>query len=288
MPHVDRPDGARIYYEIHGRGFPLLLFAPGGVSSQISFWESSAVNPFDFADEFMVIGMDQRNAGRSPAPLAAPSWEDHCADQRAVLDALGVERALLWGGCIGVAYVLRFIQDAPDRVVAAVGQNPVGLFDGVNTRHTFFKMFEPTIAASAGGGMRAVVDAALADPLFTRNNAGGPFAPRIAADPAFREEALALDPGAYERIIRAYDDRMWGAHGAFMSVEEGFVRRCPAPLLILPGTDEFHPTAIAERICAEAPRATCLPADWSAPENVPQTRERVLSFLREQRGAARD
>jgi pimeloyl-ACP methyl ester carboxylesterase len=85
MPHVDRPDGARIYYEIHGRGFPLLLFAPGGVSSQISFWESSAVNPFDFADEFMVIGMDQRNAGRSPAPLAAPSWEDHCADQRAVL-----------------------------------------------------------------------------------------------------------------------------------------------------------------------------------------------------------
>jgi hypothetical protein len=145
-------------------------------------------------------------------------------------------------------------------------------------------MFEPTIAASAGGGMRAVVDAALADPLFTRNNAGGPFAPRIAADPAFREEALALDPGAYERIIRAYDDRMWGAHGAFMSVEEGFVRRCPAPLLILPGTDEFHPTAIAERICAEAPRATCLPADWSAPENVPQTRERVLSFLREQRG----
>src|SRR5262249_24547180 len=153
MPHVERPDGARIYYEVRGDGFPLLLFAPGGISSQISFWEQSAVNPFDFADEFMVIGMNQRNAGDSPAPLAAPSWDDHFGDQQAVLDAVGAERTLLWGGCIGVAYVLRFIRDAPGRVVAAVGQNPVGRLDGVNTRHTFFKMFEPTIAAAQAGGM---------------------------------------------------------------------------------------------------------------------------------------
>ncbi len=285
MPHVDRPDGARIYYEVHGQGFPLLLFAPGGISSQIRFWASSAVNPFDFADEFMVIGMDQRNAGHSPAPLTAPTWEDHVADQLAVLDAVGVERTLLWGGCIGVAYVLRFIQEAPNRVVAAVGQDPVGLFDGINTRATFFKMFEPTIATSESGGMRAMVESAVENPLFVRNNAGGPFAARIAADPAFREEVLALDPGEYARIIRAYDDQMWGAHGAFMSVEESFVRECPVPLLILPGTDEFHPTAIAERICAEALQATCLEPDCRAPENVSGTRERILSFLREHSGA---
>ena len=287
MPHVTRPDGARIYYEVRGQGVPLLLFAPGGINSQISFWATSPVNPFDFADEFMVIGMDQRNTERSPAPLAAPTWEDHVADQLAVLDAVGVGRALLWGGCIGVAYVLRFIQEAPDRVIAAVGQNPVGRYDGVNTRATFFKMFEPTLAASASGGMQAVVAAALADPLFVRNNAGGPFAARIAADAGFREEMLALDPGEYARIIEAYDEQIWGAKGAFMSVEESFVRECPAPLLILPGTDDFHPTAIAERICAEAPRATCLAADWGAPENVQGTRRHVLSFLREQRKALR-
>lgn len=280
MPSVNRPDGARIYYEVHGRGVPLLLFAPGGINSQISFWARSAINPFGFADEFMVIGMDQRNAEHSPAPLTAPTWEDHVADQLAVLDAVGVERTLLWGGCIGVAYVLRFIQEAPDRVIAAVGQDPVGLFAGVNTRHTFFKMFEPTIAASKSGGMRAVVDSAVANPLFVRNNVGGPFAARIAADPAFRDEALALDPGEYERIIRAYDDQMWGAHGTFMSVEESFIPTCPAPLLILPGTDEFHPTAIAERICAEAPNATCLAPDCRAPEKVDETRERILTFLR--------
>jgi pimeloyl-ACP methyl ester carboxylesterase len=288
MPHIARPDGTRIYYEVRGAGCPLLLFAPGGINSQVSFWANSPVNPFDFADEFMVIGMDQRNAEHSPAPLAAPTWEDHVADQLAVLDAVGVERALLWGGCIGVAYVLRFIQEAPQRVIAAVGQNPVGLYDGVNTRHTFFKMFEPTIAASEAGGMRAVVDAALRDPLFVRNNAGGPFAARIAADRQFRDEALALDPGEYARIIGVYDAQMWGAKGAFMSVEESFVRACPVPLLILPGTDEFHPTEIAARICADAPRATCLPPDWGRPEKVAGTRERVLSFLREQRNTAQE
>src|SRR5215217_1855327 len=151
MPTIDRPDGARIYYEVRGQGFPLLLFAPGGVNSQVSFWSVSAINPFDYADEFQVIGMDQRNAEHSPAPLEAPTWAQHAADQRAVLDAVGVERALLWGGCIGVAYVLRFIQEVPARVAGAVCQDPVGLAAGVNTRATFFAMFEPTIAMARRG-----------------------------------------------------------------------------------------------------------------------------------------
>lgn len=284
MPSIERPDGASIHYEVRGHGFPLLLFAPGGINSQVSFWARSAIDPFEFADEFTVIGMDQRNAEHSPAPLAAPTWEDHVADQLAVLDAAGIGgRTLLWGGCIGVAYVLRFIQEAPDRVAGAVGQDPVGLMEGVNTRATFFRMFEPTIAASKNGGMRAVVDAALADSLFVRNNAGGPFAARIASDSQFRDAALALNPSEYERIIRAYDDQMWGAHGAFMSVEEEFVPQCPAPLLILPGTDEFHPTEIARRICREAPQATYLDPDCRSPEKIAKTKERTREFLRTHR-----
>jgi pimeloyl-ACP methyl ester carboxylesterase len=280
MPHISRPDGAQIYYEVRGEGFPLLLFAPGGINSQVSFWSVSAINPFDYADEFMVIGMDQRNAEHSPAPLATPTWEEHAADQVAVLDAVGVERALLWGGCIGVAYVLRFIHDAPGRVAGAVCQDPVGLADGVNTRETFFAMFAPTVEAARSGGMQAVVDAALQNPLFVRNNAAGPFAARIAADPSFREQVLALDPTAYERIIRAYDDNLWGACDPFMSVEPSFVEQCPVPLLILPGNDPFHPTAISHRICREAPRAVCLDVDCRSPEKIEDTKQRIREFLR--------
>jgi pimeloyl-ACP methyl ester carboxylesterase len=280
VPHLNRPDGAKIYYEVRGDGFPLLLFAPGGINSQVSFWPFSAINPFDYADEFMVIGMDQRNAEHSPAPLAAPTWALHAADQIAVLDAVGVDRTLLWGGCIGVAYALRFIHDVPDRVTGAVCQNPVGLVEGVNTRDTFFAIFAPTIEIAHSGGMQAVVDAAIENPLFVDNNTAGPFAARIVADPAFRDEVLALDPAEYERIIRDYDANTWGACDPFMSVEASFITRCPAPLLILPGNDPFHPTAISHRICREAPRAECLDVDCRSPEKTEATKQRIREFLR--------
>jgi pimeloyl-ACP methyl ester carboxylesterase len=280
MPYVDRPDGARIYYETKGSGFPLLVFAPGGINSQVSFWSRSLIDPFEFADEFMVIGMDQRNAEHSPGPLKAPTWEEHAADQRAVLAALGVERTLLYGGCIGVAFVLRFTFEAPQMVAGAAGQDPVGYAEGVNSRETFFAMFRPTIEASQAGGMNAVVDAALKDPVFVTNNAAGPFAARIAADPAFREEVLALPPAEYEKLIRDYDAQLWGRHHPFVSVEETFIQNCPTPLLIIPGNDPFHPTAVSQRICHEAPRATCLDVDCRSPEKIGATKGRLREFFR--------
>ena len=280
MPHVDRPDGARIYYEVRGQGFPLLLFAPGGVNSQVSFWPNSAINPFDFTDEFMCVGMDQRHAEHSPAPLAAPNWHVCAEDQLAVLDAVGVERALLWGGCIGCAYILHFLLDAADRCAGAVMQDPVGLVEGFNDRSPFFAMFAPTIETARAGGMQAVVASALENPLFVRNNAAGPFAARIAADMAFREEMLRLDPAEYGRIVRAWDDQMWGAKGPFMSVAESFVPTITTPLLILPGSDPFHPTATAQRICREAQHATCLDVDCRSPEKIGATKERIREFLR--------
>ncbi len=281
MSYVERPDGARIYYEVRGSGFPLLLFAPGGINSQVSFWSVSAINPFDYADEFQVIGMDQRNAECSPGPLAAPSWAIHAADQRAVLDAVGAERTLLWGGCIGVGFVMRFIKEAPQRVAGAVGQDPVGFAEGVNSRATYFAMFEPTIALAQSEGMAAVVASAVKEPTFVRNNAGGPFAARLAADPAFRQEFAKQTPDEYERLIRAYDDQLWGADAPFISADEAFIKSCPAPLLILPGRDVFHPTPISERICREAPKAHCLDVDCRSPEKIEATKRAIRAFLHE-------
>ena len=44
MPLFKRPD-AEIYYEVHGKGFPLLLYAPGGLKSQLGMWKESPANP---------------------------------------------------------------------------------------------------------------------------------------------------------------------------------------------------------------------------------------------------
>ena len=65
MPSIEH-EGAHIYYEEFGRGFPILTLAPAGLQSTIAVWSqpSAPINPTtEFADKFRVIAMDQRNAG---------------------------------------------------------------------------------------------------------------------------------------------------------------------------------------------------------------------------------
>ena len=58
MPFLDRPDG-RIRYEVHGAGFPVLLFAPGGLRSRVEMWPSPARRP-----GASLGGLDPRIAAR--------------------------------------------------------------------------------------------------------------------------------------------------------------------------------------------------------------------------------
>ena len=140
MAHFNRGD-VSIYYEVHGEGFPVLLIAPGGMRSAIELWADGPFNPVEtLAEDFRVIAMDQRNAGRSRAPVSGDDgWHTYTADQIALLDHLGVEQAHLMGACIGGPYVLGIIQAAPDRVAAAVLQQSIG-YDG--NREIFYAMFQ--------------------------------------------------------------------------------------------------------------------------------------------------
>ena len=283
MPDVTRPDGALIHYETFGRGYPLLLFAPGGVNSEIAAWEQfSVINPIaEFARDFMVIGMDQRHAGGSWSAPTTFSYDLTVADQLAVLDDLGLESAHVWGGCIGVCYFLRLIREAPDRISAAVGQDPVGL-DETNSVDVFTAMFEPTINLAREKGTIAVVLSAHDDPLFVVNNPGGPFARRITVDDEFRTMIEAMSADEYVALVQSFSNSIWPDSPPYMTVSEDWVRTCPSPLLILPGSDEFHPTGIAEKICADAPRAHCLDVDCRSDTKLAGTIEAIRTFLLEQ------
>ena len=69
MPTFER-DGVALHYIERGDGFPVLLFAPGGMRSAAGFWKNSPWNPVEeLPDRYRVIAMDQRNAGRSRAPV---------------------------------------------------------------------------------------------------------------------------------------------------------------------------------------------------------------------------
>jgi pimeloyl-ACP methyl ester carboxylesterase len=281
MPLINRPDGAVIHYEVHGQGFPLLLIAPGGVNSQVEFWAMSPFNPIaEFSGEFQVIAMDQRFAGRSHAPAKPFSYDDTSADQLAVLDAAGVDRALVMGGCIGCAHIFKLLQVAPERFAAAVPQNPVGL-DETNTMGTFYAMFDESMRLPRAGGVQAVVDAALKDPMFVRNNGAGPFAQRIHDDAEFRAQVAGMTVEGYVALIVRFRDGIWPPGYPYFTATEEWMRQCPVPLLVLPGSDPFHPTGIGRKICADAPDARCLDTDWKEPGKVKETVETVRAFLRE-------
>ncbi len=279
MPDIERPDGAVIHYDTFGSGYPLLLIALGGVSSEARAWGRSAINPIEeFSDEFKVIAMDQRHAGQSWNVPEHFSYDDSARDQLAVLDDLGIDNAHVWGGCIGVGYLLRLIQEAPARITAGVGQDPVGL-DDTNDNETFWDMFRATIKLAHESGTEAVVREALVESFFAIHNEGGPYAPRIEHDPEFRARVEAMSATEYETMIEAFAHAIWPANPPYFTVDEDSVRACRPPLLILPGSDAFHPTSVAHKICAEAPDARCLDVDCRSDEKIGATRSEIRAFL---------
>ncbi len=135
MPVLKRAD-AEIYYEEYGQGYPVLLLAPGGMRSALAMWHAPENGPPRvwndwtqvLAARYRVVAMDQRNAGKSRGAVAPDhGWRIYAEDQLALLDHLGIDRCHTLGGCIGSSFCLMLATLAPERISAAVLQNPIGL-----------------------------------------------------------------------------------------------------------------------------------------------------------------
>jgi len=235
MPTFKRGD-VSIYYEEFGAGYPILLFAPGGMRSSIEFWSRSPFDPTrELASNFRVIAMDQRNAGKSTGPVSASDgWDTYAGDHLALLDHLGIKRCHVMGACIGGSYSLGIIKAAPNLVSAAILQNPIGL--SPRNRELFYQMFDTWA------------------------------------------DALKLQhPNFDDAAQRQFRDRMYGADFVF-NVSRDFVRSCKTPMLILCGSDDYHPTETSKDIAALAPNAELL-ENWKTPDLIGATVKRVRDFL---------
>jgi pimeloyl-ACP methyl ester carboxylesterase len=150
MPTYMR-DGATIHFDLEGceDGFPVLLIAPGGMRSCNDKWLEMPWNPRRaLADTNRVIGMDQRNAGRSTAPVSgSDGWPTYAADQLGLLDHLGIARCHVVGMCIGGPYIMGLVTAAPERFASAVLLQPVGI-DG--NRDAFDAVFDDWMSEIAG------------------------------------------------------------------------------------------------------------------------------------------
>jgi len=242
VPMLKRPDG-EIYYEEFGSGFPILLYAPGGLRSNLNMWHHPKDGPKRpwcdwtevLAPKFRVIAMDQRNAGQSRCAIEADhGWHTYAADHMALMDHLGHRRFHTLGGCIGGSYCLKAIETAPDRVTAAVLQNPIGL----HPEHTDY---------------------------FPKSHV------------EWSAERRAERPDLDEAKIAAFGRNMWGKDFVFC-VDRDFVRNCPVPTMLLPGTDIPHPAATSDELAKLLPGVEVL-TNWRGPEHMDQQAARVIDFL---------
>jgi len=111
MPHVTSTDGARIYWEEHGAGDPVLLIM--GLGSNAYGWYRTI--PW-LAERYRVIALDNRGTGRSDVPAGAYTLAQMADDAGAVLDGAGVERAHVVGASLGGMIAQRFALAHPARL----------------------------------------------------------------------------------------------------------------------------------------------------------------------------
>ena len=244
MAILTRPDGV-IHYEVHGSGFPVLLFAPGGLRSRMEMWPPPPGGParpwVDWtqalpAAGFTAVAMDQRNAGASRTAIRADhGWHSYAEDHLALMDHLGFEHFHVLGGCIGGSFCLKAVEMAPSRVTAAVLQNPIGL----HPEHPGY--FPDSHAAWS------------ADQLAARPD---------------------LDPAA----LAGFGRNMWD-HPFVFCVDTAFARACPVPTFLLPGTDTPHPAATSAELAALLPGVEVL-HEWRGPAHLAAQEARVVAFLR--------
>jgi pimeloyl-ACP methyl ester carboxylesterase len=120
--HIER-DGARIGYEVFGKGDPSILLLPTWTLIHSRFWKMQV--PY-LARHYRVITYDGPGNGRSDRPLdpARYSGEAYAEDATLVLDACGVENAVVVGLSRGAHYGLRLATLFPDRVLGLVVIGP--------------------------------------------------------------------------------------------------------------------------------------------------------------------
>lgn len=218
MPTIKNKD-ATIYYEEHGKGFPVFTFAPGGLPrSTIKIWSTAPINPIaELSDRWRVIVMDQRNTveGQSRAPVTAKdNWDTYTADHIAVLDHLKIGKCHLYGQCIGGAFIANLLKKQPQRVVAAVWAQPIGRV--------------------------------------------GPMKPGRTANFDAWAKGVEDRPEVTEQVLDAFYNNLY-APGFLYSVDREFLKTCKTPSLVLAGNDEAHPYPISEETARLLPNSEFIP-----------------------------
>jgi pimeloyl-ACP methyl ester carboxylesterase len=195
MTFIRTDDRVRIYYEQHGKGFPLVLAY--GIGGNADLWD---VNVPALAAHHRLILWEPRGHARSdspedPAKYSLARW---VLDLKALLDHLGLRKAHVGGLSLGGGIATRFTLRFPGRVRSLIVTNSSSAA-GLPLPVDALLMRARSIEVTLTKGMDAMAEYAM--------TANPNVAARLELDPGTREEFYAyyrrLTPIGYANSLRA-------------------------------------------------------------------------------------
>jgi len=221
-------NGVSINYEILGERGPAVALSPGG--------RNPLANVRPFAERMAAAGYrvllhDRRNCGASdvafdPRKSEYEVWAD---DLNALARALGMLPAIVGGTSSGARLALLFALRYPQAVRALLLWRVTG--GAFAVRRLAVKYYDQYIRLAQEGGMAAVC-------------AEEHFATLIRNCPSNRERLMAIEPGAFVAIMRAWREPfVAGAELPLIGTSADDLRTIAAPACLIPGDDLTHPSA---------------------------------------------
>jgi class 3 adenylate cyclase len=188
--HYAKSGDVRIAYQVVGDGPFDLVFVPGFISNLDLMWEEpNRAHFFSRLAAFSLILFDKRGTGLSDRAGNIATLEERMDDMRAVMDALGSERAALFGISEGGAMSMLFAATYPERTQALAMYGTYAHFPLWVLPPDKFKAFIEVVERDWGTGATARF-----------------FAPTRADDESFRQgwarfERLGASPSAVVALM---------------------------------------------------------------------------------------
>lgn len=280
------PDGATLYFQVQGEGDPGMLLCDG-LGCDGFAWKYLA--PY-LARRYRVVRWHYRGHGRStvPADRTRIGMHSTCDDLRRVMDAVGLERAVLFGHSMGVQVALEFHRRFASRVqglVLVCGSygTPLDTFHDTPVLKRVFPFLRQLVErfpSRAARLARAVLSTELAIQFALSVELNRDLLHRADLEPYF-EHLAKMDPVVFVRTLDSLASHSARDHLPHVNV----------PTLVIAGEkDKFTPAWLSRKMAAHIPGAELLmvpQGSHTAPLEQPELLElRVERFLQERLGLA--
>lgn len=200
MAHA-RSGDVGIYWSEEGAGPALLLIQGLGYTHEM--WHR--LLPL-LVPDYRVVWFDNRGVGRSDAPEGPYSISQMSADAVAVLDAAGIDKAVVFGVSMGASIALELALQYPDRLCGLVVGSPAcGGPDAVAAEPEVIEALHARISMTPEQGIRVLIPY-IYDPSTPADVIEADLAIRIETYPAPHAYAAqlhaTLDHFTWERLER--------------------------------------------------------------------------------------